>query len=191
MPGHIDGVGVAAVAVGGLSVYAGVKGYSIPQAIQYIVQGKSPTTLPQATGIGSPSSSAAAASAKGTGTVVSGKGSAQQILQQTAAQFGWGTGAQWQALQSVEMHEAGFSPTAKNPSSGALGLAQALGHGGSGTAGSLGNEYGAQYGLTTAQAQAANSGDAAAQALWMCGYIKARYGDPAAAWSFWQAHHWY
>jgi hypothetical protein len=187
----VDMTGVAAVAAGSILAYAGVKGFSLPQAVQYLVQGKSPATLPQTAGISPPTASSASSASTGSGSVVAGGGSAQAALQQTAAQFGWGSGAQWQALQAIEVHEAGFSPTAKNPTSGALGLAQALGHGGAGTAGSLGNEYGAQYGLTTAQAQAANSGDAPAQALWMCGYIKSRYGDPIKAWSFWQAHHWY
>jgi hypothetical protein len=45
-------------------------------------------------------------------------------------------------LRNVEMAEDGFDPTKANPSSGALGLAQALGHGNANTAGSLGNEYG-------------------------------------------------
>jgi hypothetical protein len=68
-------------------------------------------------------------------------------------------------LRNVEMAEDGFDPAKANPSSGALGLAQALGHGNANTAGSLGNEYGG-YGLTDAQARAANSGDASMQALW-------------------------
>ena len=48
------------------------------------------------------------------------------------------------------------------------------------TAGTLGNQYGG-YGLTDAQARAANSGDASMQALWMCNYIKSTYGTPEAA----------
>jgi len=182
----MDGVGLGALAIGSVFTYAGVKGFSIPQAFQYVVQGKSPAGLPQTAGVTAPSE----ASAGGGTSPVTGGGSAQQILQATAARFGW-TGAQWQALQQVESHEAGFNPKAKNPSSGALGLAQALGHGGTNTAGTLGNEYGANYGLSAEQAKAANSGDAAAQALWMCGYIKSRYGDPVKAWAFWQSHHWY
>lgn len=188
----MDGPGLAAVAVGSIFTYAGVKGISIPQAVQSIVQGKTPADLPQTSAIGTPTSAAAGASSStssGGGTIVQGS-SAQATLQATAATFGW-TGAQWQALQQIEMHEAGFNPRAKNPSSGALGLAQALGHGnGSATAGTLGNEYGGN-GLSDAQAKAANSGDPGAQALWMCNYIKDRYGDPVKAWAFWQSHHWY
>jgi hypothetical protein len=184
----MDFVGIGAVAAGSVFTYAGVKGYSVPQAIQYIVQGKSPTTLPQAAAIDTPQGGGS--SAGGAAAPVAGGGSAQKILQQTAAQFGWGSGAQWQALQHIETHEAGFNPKAKNPSSGAFGLAQAYGHGTANTKGTLANEYGG-FGLTDAQAQQANSGDAATQALWMMNYIKARYGDPVKAWAFWQAHHSY
>jgi hypothetical protein len=42
----IDGVALGAVAVGSVFAYAGVKGISIPEAIQAVVQGKSPVTLP-------------------------------------------------------------------------------------------------------------------------------------------------
>lgn len=45
---------VAAIAVGCVSVYAGIKGISIPQAIQAIVQGRSPSTLAQANPIKQP-----------------------------------------------------------------------------------------------------------------------------------------
>ena len=184
----VDAAGLAAVAAGSVFLYAGIKGYSVTQAIQYVIQGKSPAALPQTAPIGTPASSSSDTSGSGgSGTPVAGGGSAQQILQQTAAQFGWGSGAEWQALSNIEIHEAGWDPTAKNSGSGALGLAQAYGHGNSNTAGSLGNEYGG-WGLSDAQAKAANSGSAPEQALWMCNYIKDRYGDPIKAWAYWQAH---
>jgi hypothetical protein len=121
---------------------------------------------------------------------VSNSGSVQTILQNTAAQFGWGSGSEWQSLLYVENREAGFNPTAINPTSGALGLAQALGHGNANTAGRYGNEYGG-YGLTDAQARAANNGDPAAQALWMMNYIKDRYGTAEAAAAHEQTYGWY
>jgi len=185
--GQLDGLALGAIAAGSLFSFAGIKGYSIPHALQALVQGKAPSAGGQANPI--TASSGGGTSGGGSGTVVSG-GSAQATLQKTAAQFGWGSGVQWQALQWVEMAEAGFNPKARNPASGALGLAQALGHGNANTAGSLGNEYGG-YGLSDAQARAANSGDAGAQSLWMCNYIRATYGDPAAAKAFHQAKGWY
>jgi LysM repeat protein len=118
-------------------------------------------------------------------------GSNQAVLQAVAAQFGW-TGGEWAALQQLEsMEDATYSTTIANPSSGALGMGQALGHGTAGSAGSLGNEYGANYGLTTAQAQQANSGSAQYQALWMCTYIRDTYGMPSAAVQFHLANNYY
>jgi hypothetical protein len=113
----------------------------------------------------------------------------QQIAQQIIAanpQFaGWGTGANWSGLVSLWNQESGWSASAQNPGSGALGIAQALGHSTSGS-----GEYGG-YGLTAAQAAAANAGSAAAQILWGLNYILDTYGSPAAAWQHEQANNWY
>jgi hypothetical protein len=188
--GGIDGVALGCVAVGGLLVYAGVQRKSIPSLITGFIQGKSPSSaaaLP-------PGPTAADNTSSGPGVITTGSvpsGSGQEALQAAAAAHGWGSGAQWQALSNVEMAEAGFNPDATNPSSGAYGLAQALGHGnGVATQGTVTNEYGG-FGLTDAQAQAANSGDAGAQAIWMCNYIAATYGTPEAAWAHEQANSWY
>lgn len=192
----VSGIALGALATGGLFLYAGIKGYSVPQAAQAIIQGTSPANLPQTAGI-TPGNYATGYAPTGadpgggtSGVQVVNSGSNQSILQRTAAQFGWGSGPEWQALQYVEMREAGYSTTAKNPTSGALGMAQALGHGTAGSAGSLGNEYGG-YGLSDAQAKAANSGDATAQALWMCNYIRSRWGDPIAAAANERSLNWY
>src|SRR5215472_5131127 len=116
-------------------------------------------------------------------------------IKQVASGYGWQSGGNYNALTHLIAGESGGRPTARNPSSGALGIAQALGHGApdGSTAGSLGNEYGAQYGLTVAQARQANSGNATQQLRWMLGYIKATYGTPAAAYSTWlsRSPHWY
>ena len=108
-----------------------------------------------------------------------------------AAAHGWGSGGQWNALTHLLNAESGANPTIRNPSSGALGIAQALGHGTSCSAGTLGNEYGPQYGLSCAQARQANSGNATQQLRWMMGYIKSRYGTPVAAWNHEVANNWY
>lgn len=185
MAGRVDGLSLALIAAGSLTAYSGFKGYSIPHALQSFVTGKVPSGPPQygitgSTGTGSGS---------GSGSPVADTGSAQSILQNTAATFGW-TGSEWTALSNVENREAGFSTTAKNPTSGALGMAQALGHGNASTGGTLGNEYGG-YGLSDAQAQQANSGDAAMQSLWMCNYIQQTYQTPSAAWAHEQSQGWY
>lgn len=117
-------------------------------------------------------------------------GRPQNIARMLLARFGWGA-SEFPPLVSLWNRESGWNPDAVNPSSGALGIAQALGHGGAGTGGTLGNEYGAQYGLTVDDARAANSGSALPQIRWGLGYIKQRYGSPAAAWQHEQQFGWY
>ena len=85
------------------------------------------------------------------------------------------------------MSESGWSSTIANPTSGALGIAQALGHGVTGGGGSLGNQYGG-WGLSLAADRAANSGVPQPQITWMRNYIASSYGDPIGAWAYHQAH---
>jgi len=112
-------------------------------------------------------------------------------IKAAAAAHGWGSGGQWNALTHLINQESGGSNTVANSSSGALGIAQALGHGTSCSAGTLGNEYGPQYGLTCAEASAANSGNATQQARWMMGYIASTYGTPSNAWAHELSNNWY
>jgi hypothetical protein len=104
----------------------------------------------------------------------------------------WGWSGQWPALSHLEGKEdSGWDPNATNPQTGAYGIAQALGHGsGSATAGPKHNEYGG-FGISNADAKAANSGDGYAQIRWMFGYIKSRYGSPNKAWAHEQSAGWY
>lgn len=92
---------------------------------------------------------------------------AQAIGRALAAKYGW-TGAQWDALNNVEMREAGWNANAVNKSSGAYGIPQALGHG-----------------------HPFNLGDAPAQIAWMLNYIKQRYGSPVNAWQHETSQGWY
>lgn len=92
--------------------------------------------------------------------------------QQMAAAMGW-TGVQWTDLNNVEMREAGWSTTAKNPASPAYGIAQFINGPG---------EY-ATYG--------GNVNTAAGQITAFLNYVKARYGDPAGAWAHELAFGWY
>jgi hypothetical protein len=118
-------------------------------------------------------------------------GAAKNTAKLLLAKFGWAA-AEFAALDKLWTRESGWNPHARNPSSGAYGIAQALGHGVSCSAAPDGtNEYGTQGGLTCAEAQAANSGSVRWQIEWGLAYIKARYGDPAAAWAHEQANNWY
>lgn len=98
--------------------------------------------------------------------------SAYAALQSAAAKMGW-TGYLWQDLVNLEMREAGFNLNARNPSSGAYGIAQGI-TGPSWYYGYGGNPY-----------------TAAGQATAMVNYIRSRYGNPAAAWAHEVANNWY
>jgi hypothetical protein len=187
----MNGPALGGLAVGSLLLYSAIKGKSILATTQAVISGQSPATVKKTEKIISPipTDTTSTSTASSGGSPVANTGSNKSILQKTAATFGW-TGAQWTALDTIEMQEAGYSTTVKNPSSDALGMAQALGHGTSNTAGSLGNEYGG-YGLSDAQAKEANSGVAAMQSLWMCNYIKQVYGNPVNAEQFHLAHNYY
>ena len=118
------------------------------------------------------SAAAAAAAVPTAATAGSSGGVIATMMRNMAAARGW-TGAQWNALYDVEMAEAGFSLTARNPSSGAYGLAQFI---------NGPSEY-YQYG--------GNPTTATGQITAMLNYIASRYGTPAAAWAHESAFHWY
>ncbi|MEU6442706.1 transglycosylase SLT domain-containing protein [Streptomyces sp. NPDC047046] len=80
---------------------------------------------------------------------------------------------QFAAFDRIVSHESGWNPHATNASSGAYGLVQAL------------------PGDKMASAGADWHENAGTQVKWGIHYMTERYGSPAAAWDFWQAHHWY
>ncbi|MGW4484337.1 aggregation-promoting factor C-terminal-like domain-containing protein [Amycolatopsis sp. NPDC004368] len=87
-----------------------------------------------------------------------------------ARTFGWGDGAQWDALQQLVSHESGFNPNAANPTSSARGLFQKL-----------------------TSVNGPIEPTIQGQTQWGLNYIAGRYGTPLAAWSAWQSRnpHWY
>ncbi|MEU7149724.1 CHAP domain-containing protein [Streptomyces sp. NPDC045456] len=93
------------------------------------------------------------------------------VAKQLLDQMGWGD--QWGALDAMWTRESGWNHLARNPSSGAYGIVQALPPGKMASAG-------ADW-LT----------NPTTQIRWGLGYIKDRYGDPARAWEFWKRNHWY
>jgi hypothetical protein len=103
-------------------------------------------------------------------------GAKQAAFTIASQQYGW-TGADLKALDTLWNNESSWDYTAKNPSSGALGIPQALGH-------SLPPGY---------------ATDPIAQIRWGLKYIKDRYGSPSRALAFWYSKkpanlpqgHWY
>lgn len=101
---------------------------------------------------------------------------AKAAAAQLAKMYGWGP-SEMASLYTLWNNESGWNFQAKNPSGGALGIPQALGH----------------------QLPANYASNAVTQILWGLNYIKQRYGSPSAALAFWYAPksagqpqgHWY
>ncbi|MEU9316807.1 transglycosylase SLT domain-containing protein [Streptomyces sp. NPDC048295] len=84
-----------------------------------------------------------------------------------------GDAAQFQCFSNIVQRESGWNHHATNASSGAYGLVQAL------------------PGSKMASAGADWRTNPTTQIKWGVDYMNSRYGSPCAAWSFWQANHWY
>jgi hypothetical protein len=97
-------------------------------------------------------------------------GDAAANLRLARSMFPW-SADQWPAFNTLEMHEAGYNRFARNPSSGAYGIPQAL-----------------PPTKMPFAAQAAGGSHAGPQLSWMYSYIRGRYGTPAAAWGQYYAH---
>ncbi|BDH04031.1 MULTISPECIES: transglycosylase SLT domain-containing protein [Streptomyces] len=81
--------------------------------------------------------------------------------------------AQYNAFSKIVEHESGWNVSAKNSSSGAYGLVQALP---ASKMSSAGSDW---------------KTNPATQIKWGLDYMNSRYGSPVQAWSFWQANGWY
>lgn len=101
-----------------------------------------------------------------------GTGPIRDQVQAVARAFGWGSGAQWNALVRLIQKESSWNPTADNPTSTAFGLFQFLD--------STRAAYG--IGMTT---------NPRTQAVAGLNYIQDRYGSPAAALAFHNRNNWY
>lgn len=196
----VDGLGVAYVTAGFVLAYAGIKNTKIKDTLTAFLKGSQPNpnpTGPLTVGVGKTGDQSTAADTQ-IGNASGGPVTANTITsiqnygvaRMVAGTYGWAGGNEWASLTEVINAESGGNANATNPSSGAYGIAQALGHGTANTQGSVTNQYGG-YGLPDSTAVAANSGNASAQLQWMMAYIKATYGDPVAAWAHESTYHWY
>lgn len=176
----MDTTGIAILTMGGVLVYAGFKGYSVLAVLQNLITGKPITTDLSVT---NPiSTEVEKEPTLGAGGVHEGPiattGTPKAIGQRMAAGMGW-TGDQWKALEKLWDHESNWNPHAKNKSSGAYGIPQALPH--------------TKMPKAAWPESAGGTSDAATQIQWGLNYIKGRYGNPVMAWAFWQRQspHWY
>lgn len=169
----MDGPGIAAVSVGIVFVYGGVKGYSPIKAFQNIVLGKNPNEDQT----GAALTSGTSGSSDGTGNVpnpTSNSAAANQATaKQLATQLGhsdWTTGQEWSDWVALWNQESGWSITAANPTSDARGIAQNI-------QGYNNTDY--------------KQGDAVSQITWGINYIAGRYGNPSVAEAHERANNWY
>lgn len=181
MAGQISGIYAAVTAVGAVLVWSGWKGATLADTFKGLLAGNlnAPSTesAPASTGT-------AAAAAGNTGAETQSAAANQALAQKVIAAHpeyaGWGSGANWQDLVSLWNQESSWSNTAKNPTSGAYGIAQALGHGPTN-----------QYPAGPANPPPAGTSDAQAQIEWGLSYIASTYGSPQMAWAHEVANGWY
>lgn len=119
-------------------------------------------------GSGSGASAGAGTGTQGGASSVSATGTRKLGLQMMSKRWGL---SQWPFLNKLWTRESGWNPRAKNPSSGAFGIPQAL--------------------PKSKLPAAGQRGDARSQIGWGLDYIGGRYGSPSAAWAHEQSHNWY
>jgi hypothetical protein len=170
----LDGIGLATTLIGGVLVYSGARGYSALTVVGNLVLGKPVATDTTVTNPLSTPGKADTSTAVPDYNVQSPRATGQSM----AAAMGW-TGEQWTALEQLWTHESGWNNRAKNPSSGAYGIPQALPY--------------SKMPKAAWPETAGGTSDIRTQVQWGLTYIKGRYGTPVMAWAFWQRQspHWY
>lgn len=184
----VKGTYLALTGVGAVLIWSGLKGKAWSDVVRQLIAGKSPKTVTTALTISGTSVAPTGAAGTGSGGSAIGaieKGTYQAFAQTLLVKYGWA--GQMSSFNSIVMGESSWNARATNPTSGAFGIAQALGHGTAATRGSITNMYG-NYGTSDATCRAANSGNGYAQITWMMSYIREAYGSPNAAWAFHQAN---
>jgi len=124
-------------------------------------------------GFGAVGSFVSGIAGKISGALGGGNLGAQGIAAQMLRSFGWDMG-QFGPLVALWNRESGWNRFARNPTSGAYGIPQAL-----------------PPTKMPFAAQAAGGSSAAAQIAWGLSYIKGRYGSPAMAWAHELQFGWY
>lgn len=99
---------------------------------------------------------------------VNASGSVVSQVKAVAKQYGWGSGAEWNALSRLITKESGWNPNAANPTSSARGLFQKM---------------------TSIHGPVEST--PAGQAQWGLNYIRGRYGSPSRALAFHNANNYY
>jgi len=177
----LNGIGLAYVGTGFILLWSGFKNITIKQTLTAALSGNataleqqgSEYTLTSATTSGTSatggSSTAPDAGSNSTGAAngcsASQTSSNKALGKLLATGYGWGTGAEWNALNGVVMLESGWCNTAQNPESTAYGIGQFLD-------------------TTWAETGYVKTSNPLTQIAAMLVYIKKTYGTPEKAYSF-------
>ena len=180
MSKKMDGPGIAAIGVGIVFLYGGIKGYSPIKAFQNLIQGKNPNEGQTLSTLVSAESSSSGGTSGDTSGITGGGSAAknQAAAKKLAIAMGhsdWTTGKQWSDWVLLWNGESGWSEKAYNAGSGATGIPQSL------------------PGSKMASAGADWKTNAVTQMKWGIGYIADRYQNPSNAYAQWLARspHWY
>jgi hypothetical protein len=167
--------------VGSIILYSGITGKKWTQVLTNTATGKTPQSAPSVnlvsyaygygTGSGSNAPNPTAPGAIGPCTTAETTAN-QKLGKRLAAAYGWGSGAQWAALNGVVMLESGWCNTIQNPNSSAYGIGQFLS-------------------TTWASVGYTESSNPTTQINAMLAYIKQRYGTPVKAYAFHIANGYY
>lgn len=178
--GPIDGAGLAMTFIGGICIYAGIKGYSIFSLLNNLITGKPITTdITILHPLGSTSNiDTSTIPPIGSSTSKDINTNPRAIGMTQAAARGW-TGKEWDDLDKLWTDESGWNPLAQNPSSGAFGIPQALPY--------------TKMPQAAWPTSAGGHADALTQIQWGLSYIANRYGSPSKAYAAWLSRnpHWY
>jgi hypothetical protein len=185
--------------------------YRLPRKYRYRLRYRKGTEIPKPVlvigaavlAMGAAGSAGAHHAASGRGkaaaatvVVYTSQGANEALGDQMAASYGW-AGPQAACLDELWERESGWQSDIANAQSGAFGIAQALGHGGTGTAVVVpvvrypGGSSAADVTVNEYPSAAANSGDAQAEIKWGLSYIDQTYGSPCGAWDHEEANSWY
>ncbi len=178
MSTKLDGPGLSALAIGGIFIWGGIKGYSPLKALENVVKGHNPNEGQTSTSLVSDTSSTTGSGYSGSSGGGGNASANQALAKQIAISMGhsdWTTGKQWSDWVSLWNGESGWRVDAYNSGSGATGIPQAL------------------PGSKMASAGADWKTNPATQIKWGVGYIADTYGSPSAAYAKWlsRSPHWY
>lgn len=181
----MDGVGLTVTCIGAILVYAGARGYSVLDVVRNVITGKPITENVDSVSIGKdPNVSASGVTTTDGGSsgetpVNTTANENQEIAKAMANAYGggWDQGVQWSALYELWMRESSWNNHAKNPSSGAYGIPQALPF--------------SKMPKDAWPEDAGGSSDTNAQVAWGFEYIAGRYGTPLVALTFHKKNGWY